>query len=106
MKIEVAAPALSLAKNQVLALPSAEGACVTSDAGIVWITQDGDPRDIVLAPGETFCLERGTPTLVQAFAPARIRIAEGMRPKARGVAALVQRVRGWLGARGHAAAWA
>jgi len=105
MKIELATPELMLAKDQVLALPAAEGACVTSEAGAVWITQDGDPRDIVLHAGETFCLERGTATLVQAFAPARIRIAEP-RPQARGWAALVQRVRAALGLRGHAPAWA
>jgi hypothetical protein len=106
MKIELAAPGLMLAKDQVLALPSPEGACVTSEAGVVWITQDGDPRDIVLAAGETFCLERSTPTLVQAFAPARIRIAERSRPKARGLPGLLNSVRGWLGRRAHAAAWA
>src|SRR5437868_837008 len=60
MKIELAAPGLMLAKDQVLTLPAPEGACVTSEAGVVWITQDGDPRDIVLGAGETFCLERGT----------------------------------------------
>jgi len=105
MKIELAAPGLMLAKDQVLALPAADGACVTSEDGVVWITQDGDPRDVVLTPGDTFCLERDTATLVQAFAPARIRIAEP-RPKAHGFAALLRRLRRALARRMHAPAWA
>src|SRR5690349_9068516 len=98
MKIELAAPGLMLSKDQVVAIPSPEGACVTAEAGAVWITQDGDLRDIVLKAGETVCLDRGTPTLVQAFAPARIRIAEPRRHP-RGWAAIVRRVRAVLGLR-------
>ncbi len=49
---------------------------VASQSGTVWITQDGDPRDIVLAPGESVVLERSTPTIVQAFEPALITIAD------------------------------
>jgi len=103
MKIEFAAPGLMLAKDQLVALPDPAGACVTSEDGTVWITQDGDPRDIVLNPGETVCLERDTPTLVQAFAAARIRIAE---PRSRRQGSLVQRVRAWWRRSGRAPAWA
>ena len=101
MKIELAAPGLMLSANQVLALPEAQGACVTSESGTVWITQDGDPRDIVLQAGETACLEREATTLVQAFSPARIRIAE---PRRSPRLTLLQRLRRWL--RGPAQAWA
>ncbi|HUP06250.1 MAG TPA: DUF2917 domain-containing protein [Caldimonas sp.] len=105
MKLELSAPQLMLSKGQVVAIPAAEGACVTSEDGVVWITQDGDPRDIVLQAGETACLERATPTLVQAVAPARIRIAERRLP-VRGWTAFVRRVRAALGLRGATAAWA
>jgi hypothetical protein len=92
MKIELTAPGIVLGKNQVLALDDAQGARLYNEDGVVWITQDGDPRDIVLRAGESFVLDRDTPTLVQAFSPARVHIAEP-EPRARGLAALGTRLR-------------
>ena len=76
MKIEFSSSGVLLAKDQTLNLPDAAGVRVASQSGIVWITQDGDPRDIVLTPGESVVLERSTPTIVQAFEPALITIAD------------------------------
>ena len=76
MKIEFSSSGVLLAKDQTLSLPDAAGVRVASQSGTVWITQDGDPRDIVLAPGESVVLERSTPTIVQAFEPALITIAD------------------------------
>ena len=76
MKIEFSSSGVLLAKGQTLNLPDAAGVRVASQSGVVWITQDGDPRDIVLAPGESVVLERSTPTIVQAFEPALITIAD------------------------------
>jgi len=36
-------------------------------AGQVWITQDGDPRDVILGPNETFTLDRTGHALVSAL---------------------------------------
>ena len=76
MKIEFSSSGVLLAKGQTLNLPDAAGVRVASQSGIVWITQDGDPRDIVLTPGDSVVLERSTPTIVQAFEPALITIAD------------------------------
>ena len=76
MKIEFSSSGVLLAKDQTLALPNAAGVRVASQSGTVWITQDGDLRDIVLTPGDSVVLERSTPTLVQAFEPALITIAD------------------------------
>ena len=76
MKIEFSSSGVLLAKGQTLNLPDAAGVRVASQSGIVWITQDGDPRDIVLAPGDSVVLERSTPTIVQAFEPALITITD------------------------------
>jgi len=76
MKIEFSSSGVLLAKDQTLSLPDAAGVRVASQSGTVWITQDGDPRDIVLAPGDSVVLERSTPTIVQAFEPALITIAD------------------------------
>lgn len=40
--------------------------------GSVWITQDGDIRDVVIAAGQSFVLDRDTPALLSAFSDARI----------------------------------
>ena len=103
MKFEVTAPGIVLRKNQVLALDDAQGARLYSEDGTVWVTQDGDIRDIVLQPGESVVLDRDTQTLVQAFTPARVRIAEPT-PRAQGLAALGARLRAAVGAQAPVAA--
>lgn len=65
-----------LARGEILSLDGAEGARITSLGGTVWITQDGDLRDIVLSDGEAFELDRPTPAIVQAFELAKVSISE------------------------------
>jgi hypothetical protein len=103
MKLELNAPGIVLRKNQVLALDEAQGARLYSEDGIVWVTQDGDLRDIVLKPGESVVLDRDTPTLVQAVTPARVRIGEPA-PRAHGLAALAARLRTAVGVHAPVAA--
>ena len=49
-----------------LALRDAGGATVTCVSGNVWLTMEGDPRDVVLAPGASFTIERAGLTLLAA----------------------------------------
>lgn len=57
-----------------------EIACLS---GVVWITQQGDLRDLFLAPGESLeLLPRGR-TLVTALEPSMVRVVDaGVRPRA------------------------
>jgi len=58
MDLSQIASGIDLAPGQALRLEDATGRRVTVLQGHVWITQDGDPRDVVLQAGEDFVIER------------------------------------------------
>lgn len=46
------------------------GTDVCALGGIIWITQEGDQRDVILQPGERFTLDRSGLTLLVALEDA------------------------------------
>jgi len=74
MNIELNQDGLCLKRNQVVTVRRGIGHSIVCDSGTVWVTQDGDPRDIILRAGESFTIDRNGPTLVQAFEPGSISI--------------------------------
>ena len=93
MKLELNPEALCLKPNQLLKVRAGAGHAVVCHSGSLWVTQDRDPRDIILAAGESFALDRNGLALVQAlqqsavsFAPAAAlpRLALGGAGSARG----------------------
>jgi hypothetical protein len=64
--------ATRLAHRKILNLHDREGDRVECLDGSVWITQDSDPRDVVLDAGEGFTLDRRGTTLVYALADAHV----------------------------------
>ena len=96
MKIEFPASRIALAADQFVKLEDAVGVRLVSRCGSVWITQDGDSRDIVLEAGEAFVLDRVGPSIVQALGPAVLAIAEPVRPRRPG--GLVERLKSFAGA--------
>jgi hypothetical protein len=58
MDLSQIASGIDLAQGKALRLEDAVGRRITVLQGHVWITQDGDPRDIVLQAGEDFVIER------------------------------------------------
>ena len=48
-----------IATGQPMRIVDGTGTEICNVEGAVWITQAGDPRDIVLAAGERFRLDRG-----------------------------------------------
>ena len=75
MNVRINNSALMLERWDTVELIDAAGATAALDEGCVWITMDGDRRDIVLGPGQSWTVERNGRTLVQAEAPTTLRIS-------------------------------
>ena len=94
MNIVMNGPALTLGPRQRVKLIDAAGAVARVLSGRVWFTLENDRRDIFLARGDTWTIDRDGLTLVQAEEPATLVLCEGVRP--RGIAArLREAVAGW-----------
>ena len=61
MKLELKKGAVKLGPNQTLKVLDGAGSTVCAVEGSVWITEENQPKDIVLEPGACYRLrERGT----------------------------------------------
>lgn len=72
MNIQLARGNLRLARKDHLTVVDGRGASVRCLFGSVWLTQDGDPRDIVLGAGEAFTFDRDGVAIVYATADASV----------------------------------
>ena len=77
MQLNVKAPVLALAAGQILTLDDAEGLRILARRGTVWVTEEGNPNDHIVGPGDTLIVARPGRTLVQALDCAWISLAEG-----------------------------
>jgi hypothetical protein len=48
-------------------------------AGCVWITLDGDPRDVVIEAGQAFTADRNQRTLIHALEASLVRVTRPAR---------------------------
>jgi hypothetical protein len=76
MRIELNQNGLCLKKNQLVKVRGGIGHTVDCNSGSVWVTQDGDTRDVILRAGDSFTLDRDGPALLQAFEPGAITIRQ------------------------------
>jgi hypothetical protein len=72
MTLTLERPVIALEAGQLLTLDDAAGTRIVSRLGTVWITEEGDPEDHIVGPGETRLIGRGGRTLLQAMQPAWI----------------------------------
>lgn len=63
---------IDLQRGRFLRLVDGAGSTVTAHAGSVWLTEQDNPRDVVLRPGQSFTLGRRGVALVEAFSDASI----------------------------------
>ena len=97
MNIRLNTSPVCLAKSQAVTLTDAKGSLIRCLSGGLWITQDHDPRDIVLEPGESFTIDRAGPAIVWALAPSSVEVRAAEQP--RPLAAIARR---WAAHRGNA----
>ena len=67
MRIELNAGAVKLGPNQTLRLRDSAGNTVCALEGSVWITEENQPRDIVLGPGGCYRLRNAGLAIVNAL---------------------------------------
>jgi len=68
-------PALSrLDAGQFLKVRDAEGQTLAVFDGLVWVTQDGDPRDAFVAKGGAFTFDRPGLAIVEALKESRLAV--------------------------------
>ncbi|HKX94943.1 MAG TPA: DUF2917 domain-containing protein [Methylibium sp.] len=72
-----------LPRRATLTLADRAGDRIDCLRGRLWITQDGDPRDIVLDAGASFELDRPGLAIVSALADARLRLHRAADPGSR-----------------------
>jgi hypothetical protein len=70
MKIELKAGAVKLSPHQSLRLRDSAGSTVCAVEGSVWITEENQPRDVVLEPGSCYRLRHAGLAIVNALGGA------------------------------------
>ena len=63
-----------IAKNRILEIKQALGVTIECLEGSVWVTLDGDMRDVILEAGQALYVDRKQRTLIQALDTARVRL--------------------------------
>jgi hypothetical protein len=74
LKLNPAGETIELRGSQYLTMREFGGWTVRTLSGTVWLTQDGDVRDVVLEAGQDFTFDRDGTALLNALGEARIRI--------------------------------
>lgn len=84
---------VGLARHEIRSFSGRPGLRIESRRGSVWITQDGDPRDVVIAAGESHALDREGAVYLQALDAACVLLPDAAMP-ARPTPGLWQRLAG------------
>ncbi len=63
----------TLTKGQTFGMACAFGSSIECLAGKLWITHDGDPKDIELEPGRCYVVDRRSKMLVHALSDSVFR---------------------------------
>ena len=70
MQLDLASPLLALEPGQVVTLDDAAGTCIRARYGALWVTEEDNPADHIVRPGDVHVIARAGRTVVQALEPA------------------------------------
>jgi hypothetical protein len=70
----ILAEGMPLARHELVGVRNGRDALVFVESGTAWITQENDRRDVIVAAGEWFRLDREGVALVQAYRSATVTI--------------------------------
>ena len=92
---------LVLNRRKTLVLDNAQGTIIAVDRGCLWVTLERDLRDIVLAKGMRFQIDRSGRTIIAAETDSTLRLLAPETPRDRVVAAVgravAQTLNAWAG---------
>lgn len=74
MDMDVTHANICLEPRHQMSLTDAAGVEVTCLTGRVWLTMEGDLRDVILSPGDAHAIERDGLTLISASAPSLVHV--------------------------------
>ncbi|HEX2540077.1 MAG TPA: DUF2917 domain-containing protein [Caldimonas sp.] len=69
----------NLGKGKIRRVARPLGRRVECVSGVLWVTQDGDRRDIILEPGDAFDFDRSEGVLISALQDSRYLLLDGGR---------------------------
>ncbi|MCP5265892.1 MAG: DUF2917 domain-containing protein [Burkholderiaceae bacterium] len=67
-------PQVRLHQRQTIRLHDQGPVHVACDDGSIWITRDGDVKDIILSPGQSVTICEGGALLISALADSRVQL--------------------------------
>ncbi len=79
MLANLALEPITLPARSVHRIDHAKGMQVACARGVIWITQERDSRDIILAAGQSVVLDRAGLAVVFAFKDAVITVGDGLQ---------------------------
>jgi hypothetical protein len=65
-----------LGAGETISIIDGKGARVAVASGRVWITQEHDPRDVLLSTGQSFELDRDGTAIVEALVDAEVALGQ------------------------------
>lgn len=68
----------NLGAQAAMSVSGGRGVLVFVEGGSVWLTQEGDARDLVVAAGESFRLDRDGLTIIEGLPTAIVTLTTGM----------------------------
>lgn len=72
--LQPAASVVSLSREQIHAVMSFQGGSIECTEGCVWLTHDGDCRDVLLEAGQSHVADRASRLVIYAMAPSAVRL--------------------------------